>query len=370
MARKRKAEPAEPAEEQAPDPEPKNEPKKELSREEYALRGALAAISARGFITQIDRALPDVPGLTSERFLTAVGALLRRELGKPENRSLLFCSKTSVLVAIVQAAELGLLPGTAGEAWILPYKGEAQMQPSVWGWVELAKRSGLVLDLWAEPIYEADRATVRGGPDRCLEVDVTESWHLQPGDPIDQGGRGKRLGVYAVAVLHDGSRSWILVPERDVQTAREQNQGQSPAWKYWPDEMAKKVALKRGLKTWARGAVSLVQQASEIEDERAVSAAVESAVRTVLEADGEAKPEPRQPGQAAAQLLRNRALGAKTPSAAEVLGVQDQREPEPVPVADQEPSETDDDLRARGEVPPSEEPPPPEDPDQREPGED
>lgn len=191
------------------------------------------------------QAFPRSVGLDPQRFVrVCINAIESDDSGK-----LLQCSPGSIARSLLHSAEVGLEPGGAlGHAYLIPYwnkdRGvyEAQFQIGVWGLIALARRSGDILDVWARCVYEGDFFEEHGGSEPKL---------IHRPQPFAADDRGC-LGAYACAKLKDGTVNWITVSEADCQRARSMNRGKSPAWDVWPDEMRKKVAIRRGSKTWPK----------------------------------------------------------------------------------------------------------------------
>ena len=107
---------------------------------------------------------------------------------------LLQCTPTSVLNAVMQAAQLGLEPGgPLGDAYLVPYKTECQLIVGYRGLVALARRSGQIISIEAHVVHEKDRFVCKYGLDAVLVHEP--DWSADPG-PV--------IAVYAVARLKDG----------------------------------------------------------------------------------------------------------------------------------------------------------------------
>lgn len=210
------------------------------------------------------QAFPKSVGLSPERFARiCINVIESDDTGK-----LMMCTPGSLARAMLHAAEVGLEPGGAlGHAYLIPYfnrdRGayEAQFQIGVWGLVALVRRSGEVLDVWARVVFEGERFEEHGGSEPKL---------IHQPDPFGSDDR-PRMGAYACAKLKDGTVNWVCVSEADCQRARKQNRGKSPAWDNWGDEMRKKVAIRRGSKTWPRSVEDAEAWAKALELEDGVA---------------------------------------------------------------------------------------------------
>lgn len=239
-----------------------------------------------------EQALPKAANLTAERFTRiAITAVEADKTGK-----LAQCSRASLIRALIQAAEVGLEPGSAlGTAYLIPYwnkeKGtfEAQLQIGTWGFVALAKRSEDVADVWSDVVYEADEYEVVSGTENRKLVHRPKIW-LERGRSVADGGRGLALFAYACAKLRNGDVSWRIANEDDCQQARKRSAGAGKAgpWSEWEDEMRCKVAIKRARKYWPQ--VIELARAIQIEDDdpKLIPAHLaQAAVASLPEAAGE-----------------------------------------------------------------------------------
>ena len=151
--------------------------------------------------------------------------------------------KTSVLVAAMQAAVIGLEPNTpTQDAWLLPRRNkgtwEAQLMIGYRGLLKLARRSGTIETIYAEVVREGDDFTWSRGLDR----DVLEH---TPGD-----GTGELTHAYAVARYKAGGYSFMVLNRAQVESRRAlsdsfkaSNNSYSP-WIKWPEAMWRKTAIR------------------------------------------------------------------------------------------------------------------------------
>lgn len=116
-------------------------------------------------------------GMTAERFIQIAYTAIRK------NPLLLKCSKESLLGAVTDSARLGLEVGVNGQAFIVPYKGEAQLIPGWRGLVTLVARTGRAT-AWSDAVFEGDefdwmkgtRPFIHHKP--CGEDDPTRMTHV------------------------------------------------------------------------------------------------------------------------------------------------------------------------------------------------
>ena len=178
---------------------------------------------------QFALALPKV--LPVERFIRVLVTTLQRD------PKLLDCDKQSVLAGAMTAAQLGLeIDPALGRAYLLPYKGKAQLIIGYKGYIDLAYRSGQLSGIQAEAVYEADdfRYTLGLKP---------ELHHV----PADQDDRGALKFAYAVATLSNGGTVWRVLNRAQVmkhkKSSMSANSDYSP-WKTHEEEMWRKTAIR------------------------------------------------------------------------------------------------------------------------------
>ena len=170
-----------------------------------ASRGTLAAVMPQ-LLTRIKAGLP--AQLEPGRFARLALTELRR---RPD---LLQCSQESLIGAMVQMAQIGLEPGPLGHAYLVPYKGEIQLQIGYRGLLELARRSG---ELRSVPIH----ANVVYDGDEWQEWTDERGQHFRHSPRRDPERRTRAvLLTYAVAMLRKGHPQFVAVDEYDMQRIR------------------------------------------------------------------------------------------------------------------------------------------------------
>jgi recombination protein RecT len=198
---------------------------------------------------QIAAALPK--WLSPDRFLRVIfGAALR-------NPKILECSIESILQSVMMCAQLGLEP-ILGRAHLIPYWNskkrcfECQFQPGYQGLTDLARRSGLLNDVYSQVVYENDFFEIEYGTARRLTHRPALS-----GDP------GKPIGAYAVWEFRDGTKTFEFMPMRDIEKRRAVSQSYNFAetgdpqkgggkkdsvWHIWFEDMTRKTVVKHSSK--------------------------------------------------------------------------------------------------------------------------
>lgn len=159
--------------------------------------------------------------------------------------ALLECEPITLLGAVFQAAQLGLIPdGVLGQAYLVPYNNnqkhrkEVQFIPGYRGLVTLARRSGEISTIDADVVRQKDIFKYVRGLNPVLEHIPTED--PQPG-PI--------VKVYAFARLKDGGFQIKVMTVREVEAIKSRSAAvkakRSSPWDTDPEWMFKKTALKQ-----------------------------------------------------------------------------------------------------------------------------
>jgi recombination protein RecT len=184
-----------------------------------------------------DRIAHSIPA-TAIKYLTPERVCRVVMIAATKSPQLLACTPASIANAAMQAASYGLEPGGAlGEAALVPYGDQCQFQFQYRGLVTLAIRHGDVLQVDANVVREGDRFVWREGLEPRLDHEPLLS---------TREGTPDILAAYAIATLSHGKK-FCVVPWQQIDKARALSK--SPAWQQWPEEMCKKVAIKRLLKT-------------------------------------------------------------------------------------------------------------------------
>lgn len=152
---------------------------------------------------------------------------------------LLECSERSWMLAMLNAAETGLIPGTAMQhAALVPYGGEVVFMPMYRGLITLARQSGEVDNISAHVVYTADKFSVDFGNETLTHI-----------PDFKTEDRGEPYAVYARAKLTGSDAvQFEVLSKADVKKIEASSKGASKpdsAWKLWPDEQWKKSAIKR-----------------------------------------------------------------------------------------------------------------------------
>jgi phage RecT family recombinase len=183
---------------------------------------------------EIAKILPQ--GLSVERVVkTAIMAAMEHpDIGEK-------CTPVSIYRSIVQASLMGLTVGTGfNEGYLIRYGNSCTFRASYLGWVKVARRSDGVDMIRASVVYEHDEFTLSEQPP---DLKHKPRWK--------NGSRGGVIGSAAVAyTLRNGKHElhdFTFVTAEELAKAKEiADRGKpSPSWRAWPDEMRKKVAIRR-----------------------------------------------------------------------------------------------------------------------------
>src|SRR5262249_27584586 len=166
-----------------------------------------------------------------------------------------------------------------------PYGDQCQFQFQYRGLVTLAMRHGDVLQIDANCVHSGDRFIWQEG----LEPRLVHEPLISLSPAMDGAGI---IAAYAIATFAHGKK-FVVVVRRELDKA--QALSKSPAWQVWPEEMCKKVAIKRLLKT--------VQLTPEVADAVDFDNAQEQGLDVGL---GETTPKPSRTEQAKAKLAGDR----------------------------------------------------------------
>ena len=213
-------------------------------REEHPL---IKLLSSKGMQSQIAAALPK--HATPERMARVALTALRttRDLDK--------CTTPSFLACIMQAAQLGLEVNTPlGHAYLIPRKSkglkadqrECTLMIGYQGLIDLARRSGEVLGIWAFPVYDGDIFKVSYG----LKPNVEHEPKFERAHVATKESKSNSLRyVYAAAKLRDNDDPvFVVLTWAEVEAFRKRGasgQNFSTPWDTDYEAMALKTAVRR-----------------------------------------------------------------------------------------------------------------------------
>lgn len=203
---------------------------------------------------EIARALPR--HLTPDRMARVALTALRT------TPKLMQCTAASFAASIMTLAQLGLEPNTPlGLAYLIPRNNrkkncvECTVIIGYQGFLDMARRSGLVAGVYAFAVREGDRFSYSLGLDPTIE-------HV-PADTADRETK-KITHVYAVARLKGGEPVFVVLTHAQIQARRTRSAaGDDGPWKTDYEAMCLKTAI-RALWRWLPKSAEMAK-AEEIE---------------------------------------------------------------------------------------------------------
>ena len=167
-----------------------------------------------------------------QRFSAVTLAAIARD------RNLMRCDQTSLALALLQCAELGLEPnGALDLAYLIPRKGSCTVQLGYKGLTLLAHRANPGATISAGVVYADDHFVIRAGTD-------------DPGIEHRPNLDGRRsdsdiVAAYASIRLADGGLAFEWCDRSEIDHRRKAGGGNSPAWRNHFAAMARKTALRK-----------------------------------------------------------------------------------------------------------------------------
>jgi recombination protein RecT len=171
------------------------------------------------------------------------------------------CDPKSIFAAVIQSSQLGLEVGLMGEAHLVPFGGTCQLIPGYTGLMKLARQSGHVVDIYAHEVRINDTFRLTYGLERTLEHEPLKA---NGGFPASEDARGEVVGFYAVAVLKDGSRTFVAMSREEVEKIRDNSRGYQAAKKYKKESPWDTNFVPMGLKTVIRSLSKFLPKSPEL----------------------------------------------------------------------------------------------------------
>lgn len=145
------------------------------------------------------------------------------------------CTPKSIVVACLEAAQLGLEIGKAlGHAYLVPRGGVCVLQKGYKGILELLRRSGEVNQIYARIRYEKDEWSYTAGDDERLV-------HV----PFDGEDAGPMVAVYAICRMSNGTVYREIMWKSEIDRIRDRFGSKRGPWETDYSEMAKKTVILR-----------------------------------------------------------------------------------------------------------------------------
>lgn len=210
------------------------------------------------------------------------------------------CEPQSVFAAVLMASQLGVEPGLMGQAYLIPYGKECQLQVGYQGLLDLVRRAGMVKSIEAHVVYERDKFTYKTGLETVLEH-----------EPYLDGERGEMRLAYAVAQLTDGGHHVEVMSRAQIEKNRDRSQNvrnaakwnkQTP-WDTDTEEMWRKTVIRRIAKYLPKSAelqtaISLEDAAARGRQDITVKDAIEGTwVPVVAEGEADAQEPAARPSE-------------------------------------------------------------------------
>lgn len=216
--------------------------------------------------SQYQAALP----VTVAKYLTPDRIVRTVAMACSRSPKLLECTPDSILVATMDAVQLGLEPGSPlGHAYLVPYKNkngrmEAQCIIGYTGYITLARRSGNIMDVTSELVYENDIFD--------LNLATKEITHKPCLDRLK--GRGDWTCGYCIANYVDGGRHVEFMVREQIMRIKARSKARDfGPWVTDEEEMARKTIVRRARKYWPMSGEHMDQMglAMQIDDGMHVS---------------------------------------------------------------------------------------------------
>lgn len=205
--------------------------------------------------SEIARALPR--HITPDRMARIALTALRT------NRDLMRSDPQSFAACVMQAAQLGLeVNSPLGLAYLIPRRRgpgfETTLQIGYQGMLDLARRSGQLVTIDVDVVYEGDHFVFRKGDNACIEH-----------EPRGEDDPKKITHAYAIAHLKGGGIQRVVLTRKKIEKAKASSaSGSKGPWGTHYDEMAKKTAIRALFKLLPKSAemaiAAAVDEAPEI----------------------------------------------------------------------------------------------------------
>lgn len=164
-------------------------------------------------------------------------------LSDPKNNILEKCDKSSVAEALLKMVVYGVSP-IKKQCYFIPYGNKLECSISYAGNIVTAKRYGNLKRIKGNAIFDGDTFEFEVDKDSGRRKIIKHEQNL------DSVGNLKLKGAYAVYELNDGTVDVEVMNIIQIQAAWGQGgaNGNSPAHKKFPDQMAIKTVINRACK--------------------------------------------------------------------------------------------------------------------------
>lgn len=171
-----------------------------------------------------------------------------------KNPLLMECEPMSFIAAVMVASQLGLEIGILGSAYLVPFRNvkkgivECNFIPGYRGLIDLARRSGNIISISAEIVYENDFFDFEKGLNEKLAH-----------KPV-LNNRGEMIAAYAVAKLKDGGAQFVVFSKQEIDQIKSKTKSQYGPWSSEYEAMAQKTVVRRLFK-WLPSSVEMQKAA-------------------------------------------------------------------------------------------------------------
>jgi len=214
----------------------------EMVPQQKQLKTVQSLLNNAQFQSMILAALPRFLKERALQFLRIAFTSIQR------NPVLAQCEQRSLLGAIMQAAELGLtLDSVLGHAYLVPFKEDdvrkAQLIPGYKGLINLARRSGELVNFYAYPVWDGD----------IFEVELGDTPSLKHKPKLEARPHGKESDikkrlefVYACSHFKGASPGFDVMTIGEVERIRARSKARDNGpWVTDYEAMALKTVIRR-----------------------------------------------------------------------------------------------------------------------------
>jgi recombination protein RecT len=185
--------------------------------------------------------------LTSELALPSISDALPKDFNKArfvqntvaliqDNKDLMKFTQAKLIPGLLKGAYLGL-DFFNRECYLIPYGDDLQFQIDYKGMQKLVKKYAI------RPVNEIYARIVREGDEFSEEVKDNEQVITFAPKPFNDG---KIIGAFAICQYKDGGHKVETMSIEQLNAAKRMSQAQTgTAWKYFPEEMYKKIVIRR-----------------------------------------------------------------------------------------------------------------------------
>lgn len=179
-----------------------------------------------------------------ENHMKSAWLALQEVEDKEHHKALQICTKESIANSLLDMVLQGLSV-SKNQGYFIVYGNKLVFKRSYFGTIALAKRAGgIVSEPVANVIYDGDDFQYEIDP-KTAKVSIIK--HSQKLENIDNS---KIKGAYALVTLADGTTQVTIMSMQQIRAAWGQGatKGNSPAYKNFAEEMAKKTVIGRACK--------------------------------------------------------------------------------------------------------------------------